>query len=98
MVVFSEVIKTSRERHKLAPYLRLKNSKRTSKCQVFFYSIRKNPKVGPNWRAGGPFRIFQHPFCRKTSKNCIGDSDKFVFEKSLTMPKKLKEGTESMLR
>ena len=25
---------TSRERHKSAPYLRLKNSKRTSKCQV----------------------------------------------------------------
>ena len=29
---------TSRDRHKSTPYLRLKNSKRTSKCQVFFYS------------------------------------------------------------
>ena len=29
---------TSRERHKSAPYLRLKNSKRTSKSQTFVYS------------------------------------------------------------
>ena len=35
-------VQTSRDRHKSAPYLRLKNSKRTSKCQsVFFYSTRK---------------------------------------------------------
>ena len=32
---------TSWERHKSAPYLRIKNSKRTSKCQVFFYSTLK---------------------------------------------------------
>ena len=35
-------METSRERPKLAPYLRLKNSKRTSKCQVF-------PSTVPAW-------------------------------------------------
>ena len=35
-------IKTSRDRPKSAPYPRLKNSKKTSKCQVFFYSSRKS--------------------------------------------------------
>ena len=30
---------TSRERLKSAPYLRLKNSKRTSKCQVFSSTV-----------------------------------------------------------
>ena len=45
-------MRTSRERPKSASYLRLKSSKRTSKCQVFsFTETRKNPKVGPNWRA-----------------------------------------------
>ena len=35
-------VKTSRDRPKSAPYPRLKNSKKTSKCQVFFYSSRKS--------------------------------------------------------
>ena len=33
---------TSRDRPKSAPYPRLKNSKKTSKCQVFVYSSRKS--------------------------------------------------------
>ena len=32
-------VKTSRERPKSAPYLRLKISKRTSKCQEFFSTV-----------------------------------------------------------
>ena len=44
--------KTSRERHKSAPYLMLKNSKRTSKCQVFSFTVPKKTAIGPNWRAG----------------------------------------------
>ena len=32
----------SRDRPKSAPYPRLKNSKKTSKCQVFFYSTRNS--------------------------------------------------------
>ena len=40
---FGSVLKkTSRERPKSAPYPRLKNSKKTSKCQVLFYSTRKS--------------------------------------------------------
>ena len=34
--------KTSRDRPKSAPYPRLENSKKTSKCQVFFYRSRKS--------------------------------------------------------
>ena len=37
-----EFQKTSRDRPKSAPYPRLKNSKKTSKCQVLFYSTRKS--------------------------------------------------------
>ena len=33
---------TSRERHQSAPYPRLKNSQKTFKCQVFFYSTRRS--------------------------------------------------------
>ena len=33
---------TSRDRPKSAPYPRLKKSKKTSKCQVLFYSTRKS--------------------------------------------------------
>ena len=36
------IILTSRDRPKSAPYPRLKNSKKTSKCQVFVYSSRKS--------------------------------------------------------
>ena len=43
---------TSRERLKSAPYLRLKNSKRTSKCQsILFYGTGKTQKLN---RIGAP--------------------------------------------
>ena len=43
---------------------------------------------------GGPSGIFQHPFCRQTSKNMKVDSfeEKNFSKKSLTMPKKTKKG------
>ena len=67
---FHYKVSTSRDRPKSAPYLRLKNSKRTSTCQsILFYSTKKISKP-KNWRV--PFRIFQHPFCRKTPKNWRG--------------------------
>ena len=51
--------KTSRERPKLAPYLRLKNSKRISKYSLLRY--RKNPKVEPNWHTrGDTLKFFIH--------------------------------------
>ena len=57
---------TSQERHTSAPYLRLKNSKKTSKWQVFFSKVTEKSEAGPNWRAKrGPFEHFQHPFCSK---------------------------------
>ena len=37
--------KTSRDRPKSAPYPRLKNSKKTSKCQVFSFTVLENPKL-----------------------------------------------------
>ena len=44
---------TSRERPKSAPYLKLKNSKRTSKClSLSLLQYPKNTKVGPNWAPG----------------------------------------------
>ena len=56
---------TSWDRPKSAPYLRLKNSKRGLKCRsILSYSTRQN---------GGPFGIFQYPFCRKTPKKMKGD-------------------------
>ena len=59
------LVLTSRDRPKSAPYPRLKNSKKTSKCQVLFYSTRKSKffeknfskklhtqKKWTEWRAG----------------------------------------------
>ena len=151
-VIFNERYReTSRDRPKSAPYPRLKNSKKTSKCQVFSFTVLENRKFfekkfeklhtqknGPtgalkshnaeklkggtlwgfstsilsqnmkklkktkififgekshnaekNWK-GGPFAIFQHPFCRKTWKNAGGALwGKFFLEKSLAVPKKM---------
>ena len=65
---------TSQERFKSAAYRRLKNSKRTSKCQsILFYNTWKTQK---SWtelvRQGGRFGIF-HPLCR-SSQNKTGTS------------------------
>ena len=38
-------MKTSRDRPKSAPYPRLKNSKKTSKCQVFSFTVLENRKI-----------------------------------------------------
>ena len=44
---------------------------------------------------GGPFGIFQYPFCRKTAKKIEGGpfGELFFPKKSLAVPKKLKGGT-----
>ena len=61
---FQLYLKTNRERHKSAPYLRLRNS-RTSKCQVLSFTVPEKPnswtklaRRGPRALQGGPFRIF----------------------------------------
>ena len=47
----------------------------------------------PKKLKGGPFGIFQHPFCRKTSKYSKGTVwGNFFWKKSLTMPKKTERG------
>ena len=69
-------MRTSRDRPKSAPYLRLKNSKRTSKCQVFFYSTRKSKKnyILKNGPIGAPGPASASPWrakvsqCRKTER------------------------------
>ena len=59
-------IKTSRDQPKSASYLRLKNSKRTSKYQsILFYSTQKIP----SWTELGPFgEFFEVSQCRKKLK------------------------------
>ena len=43
---------------------------------------------------GGPFGIFQHPFCRKTAKKLKGDPlRKKNFRKKVAVPKKIGRGT-----
>ena len=52
----------------------------------------KNPKVGPNWPArGDALRFFIHSVANH-QKVEGGPFGKKYFEKSLTMPKKIKEG------
>ena len=68
-------MRTSRERPKSAPYLRLKNSKRTQNKSTLFYSTRiriflKSPVsriVSKNVK-GDPLGVFQHPFFCKIEK------------------------------
>ena len=84
---------TSRDRPKSAPYLRLKNTKRTSKCQSIgelgtllwkFFFEKKSHNAEKNWK-GGPFGIFQNPFCPKISKTWRRDpslKNKFFKKKS----------------
>ena len=43
--------RTSWERHKSEPRLKIKNSTKTSKRQVFFSIVPEKPKGEPHWRA-----------------------------------------------
>ena len=76
---------TSRERPKSAPLLRVKNSKRTSKCEsILFYSTRKTQKMDRIGAPGGRFEIF-HPFVPKHQKIEGGEK---IFEKSHSRKKR----------
>ena len=46
------------------------NMKKLKKTKIFIFG-KKSHNAEKNWK-GGPFGIFQHPFCRKTSKKCRG--------------------------
>ena len=86
---------TSRERPKLAPYLRLKNSKRTSKCQsILFYGTGKTQKLNRIGAPEGTLWDFSSILSQiKKLKEGHFWWKKNFLKKSLTMPKKLKGGT-----
>ena len=66
---------TSRDRPESAPYPKLKNSKKTSKCQVIFYSTRKSKFFGKNFFEKTTYsKKYYYPWrakvsqCRKTER------------------------------
>ena len=96
---------TSRDRPKSAPYPRLKNSKKTSKCQVFSFTVLENRKFfgkkWTEWRAkvsqcrkterGDPLRFFK---IHSVAKHEEIEEKTFIFgKKSHSAEKKLKWGT-----
>ena len=60
---------------------------------IIFFFVKK--VTMPEKLQGGPFGTFQHPFCRRTSKNLMGDplGNGLFRKKSLTMPKKFEKET-----
>ena len=84
--------KTSRDRPKSAPYPRLQNSKKTSKCQVFSFTVLENrstkklhtQKNGPSG-APGLAKVSQ---CRKTER---GDPLRFFNIHSVAKHEKIEE-------
>ena len=96
--------KTSRDRPKSAPYPRLKNSKKTSKCQVLFYSTRKSKFFEKNFSkklhtqkngpSGAPGLASASPWrakvsqCRKTER---GDPLRFFNIHSVAVHEKIEE-------
>ena len=75
------------------------HSKKTSKCQVFSFTVLENRKF---FEKNGPtgalkshnaekLKVFQHPFCRKHEK--IEENKNFYFRKKISQcRKKLKGG------
>ena len=92
---------TSRDRPKSAPYPRLKNSKKTSKCQVFSFTVLENRKFfekkirkityskkWTDWRA----KVSQ---CRKTER---GDPLRFFNIHSVAKHEKIEENKNFYFR
>ena len=66
-----------------------------------FISGKKSHNAEKKLKGGGPFGIFQHPFCRKTSNKMQGGpfGENFFFrKKSLAVPKKMKRGSFGLAR
>ena len=59
--------------------------------EKIFYFREKSHSAEKNER-GGPFGIFQHPFCRKTSKKCRTLWGKKFRKKCLAVSKKIERG------
>ena len=94
--------KTIRDQPKSAPYLWLKNSKRTSKCQsIRFDSTRKkflNKSHNTKKTVRDLLGQFNIHSVAKLQKNEGGHFGEFFSEKSLAMPKKLKVRPFSLFR
>ena len=56
-------------------------------------NFRKKSLTMSKNRKGGPFGIFQHPFCRKTSKKCRGTLWEKISEKNVSQCQKNERGT-----
>ena len=74
-----------------APYLKLKNSQRTPKCQVFFYSARKTQNLSPTGKLkwGTLSDFLTSSIVAEHQRRAFGE---FFSEKSLTMPKETERG------
>ena len=99
VVYWVEVTPTSRERHKSAPYLRLKNSKRMSKCQVFSSTVPEKPKswceLALKVRTPPDFLTSIVAKHQKTEGGLL--RKKRLSKKSLTMPTKAERGDPLVL-
>ena len=86
---------TNRERHKSAPYLRLKNTNDFKVSSFLYYSTQKKNISWTNWRAerGDPFGFLTSIFATHLKLKGVPTPWGIFFEKSLIMPKKLKWGT-----
>ena len=87
-------MKTSGNRPKSAPYPRLKNSKRTSKCQFTVLENRKSKKNGPSvavegWPFGEKTNFRKVSQCRKTER---GDPLGFLNTHSIAKYQKIEGG------
>ena len=69
--------------------------KKLKKTKIFIFGKKISQCRKKNWK-GGPFGIFQHPFCRKTAKKLKGgpfEEKKIPEKKSRSAEKKLEGGT-----
>ena len=90
-------LETSRELHKSVPYLRLRNSKGTSKCQVFFFSTRKTQKLHrigalKGGALGFSISILSQNFKKNERGKPLG---RFFRKKNFTMKKQTGRGSFS---
>ena len=92
--------KKSQDRPKSAPYPRLKNSKKTSKCQVFFYITRKSKilrktffrkklHTQKNWPSGAPGPAIGSPW--RAERGTLPKLSTFLSQLKGTLWKKIRK-------
>ena len=103
VVILTKLTQTSRDRPKSAPYLTLKNCRRTSKCQAFSFTV---PEKLKSWTEVAPLERdplgFLTSFLLQNIKKNIEagpfEDIKNFSRKSLTVSKKTKRGPFSFIR